>query len=87
LIVVTFAKNKIEGVTMLKGINMGLALPLVAFLVTSPWTKLLALIPVYWIYQAFDLSANFWLSTCVGVAYLGLLIIVIFKRFKNKVFQ
>ncbi|HAS46399.1 MAG TPA: hypothetical protein DCS93_38315 [Microscillaceae bacterium] len=87
LIIVTFAKNKIEGITMLKGINMGLALPLVAFLVMSPWTKLLAIIPVYWIYQAFDMSANFWLNTTIGIAYLGLLIAVIFRRFKNKVFR
>lgn len=87
LITVTFAKNKIEGITLLKGINMGLALPMVAFLVVSPWAKLLAIIPVYWIYQAFDPTANFGLAILIGAVYISLLIWVIFRRFKNRVFR
>lgn len=87
LAVVTFAKNKIEGVTLLKGVNMALALPLVAFLVEAPWTRLLGIIPAYWIYKAFQVTSGFWWQVTLGILLHILLIIIVFRRFKNRVFQ
>lgn len=87
LIVVTFAKNKIEGITMLKGVNMALALPLVAFFTDSIWAKFLGFVPVHWIYQAYAQTPDFWLNIVVGILYHVVLIGAIFRRFRGRVFR
>ncbi|XYH98680.1 hypothetical protein ACMHYB_02650 [Sorangium sp. So ce1128] len=54
LLVVSFAKNKIEGVTVLKVLNLALMIPLAGFFTDSPLRYLLGVIPIYWV----DLALN-----------------------------
>lgn len=51
--IVSFAKNKIEGVTMFKLLNMLLILPILQFFIDSPLLNLVGIIPVFWTYAAF----------------------------------
>ena len=50
---ISFAKNKIEGATIMKVLNVLLMLPLLAFFVDHSATYILGIIPFFWIYEAF----------------------------------
>lgn len=89
LCIVTYARNKIEGITFLKGINFVIMLPAIGFFAAPLWQIPLALIPVYWTYQAFDtttsLSAFALFYILSLVIHIGL-IMWLFRQFMRKVF-
>lgn len=55
---VSVAKNKIEGATIMKVLNVLLMLPLISLFVDSPLTYILGVIPFYWIYEGFEVVNN-----------------------------
>lgn len=54
LLVLNFAKNKIEGVTMLKGINFIYMFPMMIIIIGPEWEKAIGMIPFYWTFLAFN---------------------------------
>ncbi|HYJ85000.1 MAG TPA: hypothetical protein VEW46_02955 [Pyrinomonadaceae bacterium] len=87
LTVVTFARNKIEGLSILKGLSTILMLPLLSFFINSSWKLVLSVIPVFWTYMAFkelSINMNYVLYLSVGMAFHALLLAVLYRRFKDK---
>jgi len=58
LIPAFFARNKIEGATIIKMLNFLILLPLPGFLFPGWWTWLLAVFPTWWVYGAFKSIGN-----------------------------
>lgn len=87
LTVVLLAKNKIEGLSILKGLSVILMLPLLSFFVHSSWTLALGIIPVFWTYMAFKeltINLNYALYFSVGMAFHIFLLAVLYHRFGKK---
>lgn len=89
LLIITFARNKIEGITLLKGINFIMMLPLLFFFVKSSWTVLLGVIPVYWTYQLFYAivhSSSYGLYGLVSILLHAIFLAVLYKQFRKRVY-
>lgn len=65
---VSLAKNKIEGATIMKVLNVLLMLPIVSLFIDNPLTYLLSIIPFFWIYEGFEVINN----TNLFLLYLGI---------------
>lgn len=79
---ISFAKNKIEGVTIMKVLNVLLILPLVGFFVDHPATYILGIIPFYWIFEAFESGqglGHFLMFIGVGFLLAALLNILLYR--------
>jgi len=87
LFVVSFAKNKIEGLTMFKLVNMFLILPVLSWFFETVWIKIMSIIPVYWTFMAVDTenSINFYAFSLISVIMHLLLIFVFYRRLKTRV--
>lgn len=88
LIIVSLAGNKIEGLTIIKGLFPLILFPAAGLVVKSSWTVIFAVLPAYWIYRAFAAPDGRTLAlacTC-AVALHGLVIAVFYRRFRRRVF-
>ena len=88
LAVVTFAKNKIEGLSVLKALSAVLMLPLLSFFLSSPWKFTLGVIPLFWTYMAFQepaLNTSFVLYYSAGLALNLLLLAALYRQFVRRV--
>lgn len=85
LVVVTFAKNKIEGMAVFKMVDLFLVLPVLSFLLTG-WVKFLfGIVPIFWTFQSYQQSTE---QQPFGFYYLiGLLIYCIFLFFLMNLFR
>ncbi len=87
MLIIPFAKNKIEGVTLFKGINVVLFIPIIAFFIAPEWKMAFGIIPFYWIYEILHTPAgnglffNFSLGLLINGSIFYLL-----TRFFNKTF-
>lgn len=50
LLMATLARNKIEGLTFMKGANIVMILPVIVLLIEYPLRHLTAVLPAYWVY-------------------------------------
>jgi len=96
LAITSVATNKVEGLTWFKGLNLIAFAPAASFFIESGWSKAFAVIPTWWIYHfnamiaspgqsqsAFNSPAlYFW----VGMVYLGLCNLFLFRKFSQKNF-
>lgn len=76
LLILSLAQNKIEGATYYKLLNMLLVLPVIGMFIESPLRYLFGIIPIFWIFEAFET-----LSTpvlCFINIIIGLLIQMLF---------
>jgi len=51
---VSFARNKIEGATWMKGLNFIIFLPVLSYFIQGPYEYILGILPVYWIFKMFE---------------------------------
>ncbi len=65
LFMVSFASNKIEGVTFLKGLNFFIVLPVLAFFVDAWWKYIFTIFPFYWTYKAMQEPNYLWILISV----------------------
>jgi hypothetical protein len=88
LTIVTFSRNKIEGLTFLKGINFLTVLPLLSFFTGTLGKMALAIIPTYWVYQTLMNSTNvyFYLFLGSGLVINCLLLILLTRQFIKRIF-
>jgi len=88
LIIVSVAGNKIEGLTIIKGLFPAVLLPLVGVVAPAWWTSAFAVLPTYWIYRAFAAPD----TAILARASLGALAIqaaitaLFYRRFRRRVF-
>ncbi len=89
LILATIASNKVEGLALMKALGIFLLGPLAAYLIDSNWQLLMGILPTYWPAKAFWVASeggNFWPYVVVGAIYSLLLVALLLRRFKAKVF-
>lgn len=87
LFLAAFAANKVQGFALAKGFGIILLPALIAYFVPLPWQLALGLSPVYWPLKLFwELQAgapDAWLHGLVGLAYHGLLLLALLRRFRQ----
>jgi fluoroquinolone transport system permease protein len=87
LFLAAFAANKVQGFALAKGLGIILLPALIAYFVPLPWQLALGLSPVYWPLKLFwELQAgapDAWLYGLVGLAYQGLLLLTLLRRFQR----
>lgn len=86
LFVAAFASNKVQGFALLKGVGVLTWPPVFAWFVTSPWQVAIGIDPLYWPLKLFWMleagEPGVWLCWIAGLAYQGLLVAVLVRRFK-----
>ena len=87
LFVAAFAANKVQGFALLKGVGVLTWPPVVAWFVTSPWQVAFGIDPLYWPLKLFWMleagEPGAWLYLLAGLAYQGLLIAILMRRFQT----
>lgn len=89
LIVATFASNKVEGLALTKALSVFMLGPLAAYFVRSDWQLFFGLLPTYWSAKTFWVAGeggNFWPYALAGLIYSVLLLPLLLRRFRRKVF-
>lgn len=88
--VVCFARNKIEGVTLFKGINFIFMLPVISFFIDSSYRYFFGIIPNFWTYQLFFDISNGQTGTMpflTGFAVHLLYLSVLYRLFRRRVYR
>lgn len=87
LFLAAFAANKVQGLALVKGLGIILLPGLIAYFVPFPWQLALGLSPVYWPLKLFwELQAGAptaWFYGLAGLAYHGLLLLALLRRFQQ----
>jgi fluoroquinolone transport system permease protein len=89
LLLAALARNKVEGLALMKALSVFMLGPLAAYFVGSGWQILFGVLPTYWPAKAFWVAAEggaFWPHVLVGLAYNLALTTLLLKRFRKKVF-
>lgn len=85
LLMASYAENKVAGFALMKGMNLVIGLPILAYFFQGTiWEYLLAIIPTYWPMKTFWVAADggtFWGYFVVGLVYHVILLAVFLKRF------
>jgi fluoroquinolone transport system permease protein len=85
LLMAAYAENKVAGFALMKGMNLIIGLPLLAYFFQGTiWEVLLAIIPTYWPMKTFWVAAaggNFGGYFVIGLLYHSLLLALLLKRF------
>ncbi|MBN1819354.1 MAG: hypothetical protein JXR31_16550 [Prolixibacteraceae bacterium] len=88
LAIVLFSKNKIEAVTMYKGLNTFLVLPIAAFFIPAVWKYFFGILPFFWTFDVFE-SINsrnaFMFSFFIGILVHLVFILILYHFYKKKV--
>lgn len=84
LLISTIAKNKIEGLTLLKVANLSLLIPLILFFTDSNLEYMLSVFPAFWAYKLFDYAQNPNIAFTIGCCVLLLLNYLCLQFAKNK---
>lgn len=71
LFISTIAKNKVEGLTLLKVVNVILFIPVAVFFLENSWENLLAIFPAYWVFQFMDAGINQTVVFTLGIIVLS----------------
>ena len=86
LVIGTFAANKVQGFAIAKALGIVMIPAIVSYFVAPPWQTLFGVIPIYWSLKVFWLfeagdAAAAWPCAAAGLAYQGLLIWLLSRRF------
>lgn len=87
-----FASNKVEGFAMMKAVGFIVAFPIASQFFSDFKQYFFAIEPNFWTAKAFSLSltahvdsGEFWFFWAVGIVYLLLLNLLVFKIFKKRI--
>ena len=89
LLVVNFAKNKVEGLAQFKLYNFVLNLPVLIYFLPYRLLHALAVIPTYWTFRSVESlhgGGNFLLFYGIGIVVYGLVLVGLIRFFEKKVF-
>lgn len=80
------SKNKLEGMTWIKGFSIILVLPLVAYFIPSAFSPIFAVFPTHWIFQGLYKAIYdepFFGTMVIGGSYSTLLLVLAVRRFSK----
>ncbi|NQU87178.1 MAG: hypothetical protein HQ541_15595 [Mariniphaga sp.] len=86
--IVSFSKNKIEAVTMYKGLNSFLVIPLAAFFIPFAWKYAFGIIPFFWTFNSIQIMENnkpVIISFLIGIVVHLIFIIFLYRIYNRKV--
>lgn len=86
LTILSFAQNKIAGMTFFKLMMIVLVVPAIGMIMYSPWKVLMGVIPMYWTYQSLavvDHPGIFTLNYTVSILYHGVILWVLYLKFRK----
>lgn len=90
LVLSSLAKNKVQGIAVMKGMGIFMFAPFVAWWVPEPWQWLLGIFPTFWPVKAYWLAASgepyLWV-TGVSVLYTVILLAFFFRRFQENLYK
>jgi fluoroquinolone transport system permease protein len=90
LILSSLARNKVQGIAVMKGLGIFMMAPLAAWFVPQPWQWLLGIFPTFWPVKAYWLAARgesyLWVAAIGALYALGLLA-VLYKRFQDNMYS
>lgn len=87
LLISAIAKNKVEGLTLLKVVNVVLIIPIVLLFVDSSWENMLAILPAFWVYKFIDAPHYSHFVLLLGVPVLLIFNYLSFKFSLNRLTQ
>jgi len=86
-----YAANKVQGFAIQKAMGVFLLAPFIGALLPMPWQLLTGLVPTYWpaaLLWALDAgAAHAWALLPIGLAYQGVLLLGLLRRFKRIMHQ
>lgn len=90
LLLASLARNKVEGIAVMKGLGTFLLAPMVAWFVPHPWQWLLGLLPTYWPVKAYWLAAAgepFLWAALVGLIFNLAILAILLRRFQRGLYR
>lgn len=84
LLLATLAKNKVQGLALMKGLSVTLIVPFVAWFVAEPWQWLMGVMPSFWPVKLFWMAQDgesVWLFYIAAVLFHGLILWGLVRRF------
>ncbi|MEN8203523.1 MAG: hypothetical protein ABFS28_13075 [Bacteroidota bacterium] len=81
-----FADNKVMGLAISKGFGVLLLGPMLDYVLPSPFEWIGAYSPMFWASRALLASTDsyFWLYLCIATGFHGLLIWILFRKFRAR---
>ena len=79
LLISTIAKNKVEGLTLLKIANVTLVIPTAVLFIDTTFENLLAIFPAFWVYRFIDDASHQILLFFAGLLILSFLNFLCFR--------
>jgi hypothetical protein len=79
LLISTLAKNKIEGLTLLKAATITLVIPSTVLFIDTTFENLLAIFPAFWVYRFIDGASHQMLFFFAGLLILSFLNVLCFR--------
>ncbi len=90
LLLASLAKNKVEGIAIMKGMGVLLLAPMIAWFVPEPWQWLLGIFPTFWSAKAYWLAvageSYLWVAA-VGAVYAVGVVWLLLRRFRQGIYQ
>ena len=89
LLLATLARNKVEGLALMKALSVLMLGPLAAYFVGPYWQLVFGVLPTYWPAKALWVAAEggiSWPYVLAGLTYNLALTVLLLKRFREKVF-
>jgi len=86
---VSFARNKIEGATLMKGLNFIMFLPILSYFIQGPYEYVLGILPVYWIFKMFESGFSvipYSVNYIIALIYHFILLLAGVRIYKQRVF-
>lgn len=90
LLLAALARNKVEGLAVMKALGIFLLIPFVAWWVPEPWQWLLGIFPTFWPIKRYWLAAAgepFGLVVLISIIYNLAILAWLFNRFQNRLYR
>jgi fluoroquinolone transport system permease protein len=91
LALAVFAENKVQGLALMKAANILLIAPLAASFISPPWQWAFAIAPTFWparlLLALQGGEPHAWLLLAGGLAYQGVLLMALLRRFRRVMYQ
>jgi fluoroquinolone transport system permease protein len=87
LALLAFARNKVEGMAVMKGFGILMIGSIAAYFVAPPWQLAFGMLPTYWPIKAFWIVSEGEASlpyVLAGAGYYALLLVVLLRRFQQQ---
>jgi fluoroquinolone transport system permease protein len=84
LLLATIARNKVQGLALMKAAGITLIIPFVSWFVPEPWQWLMGIMPTFWPVKTFWImqsGASYWPYFLIGLTYHAVVLWFMIRRF------